>query len=279
MAEMSCTCCETRPPAAVMFAECPRCGHPPEAHDGQAAEERRDGIRIEFAPRGGGGYIIATVPVESEYTFPVRIAVGDYRQVSADGEPEVWKAWLWPVAGGAMHVTRSVAAAERPTEAALLETLQQRARKAPWWGQAAAGRVGAEWPAAATEINWELLQDLYVKPHQLIRDADPAGLDKDLHYGFIELLDEAKAVHHLFDMIDVPHGYSLDTRSIDDRALIAVCGMLALRGRLARISGWHARETGPAGTVGDNCAECGQPWVCDTRRMADGAYDGDRAGE
>jgi hypothetical protein len=232
-----------------------------------------DSIRIELAPRGAGGYIIATVPVEAEYVFPARIAVGDYRKVSADGEPEVWKAWLWPVAGGAMHVTRSCAAAERPTEAALLETLQKRARKAPWWAAAAREAAGSPFPSASADINWELLKELYVKPHELIRDADPDGVDKDLHYGFIELLDEAKAVHHLFDMIGVPRGYSLDTRAIDDRALVAVRGFLTLQERLGRISERHCRETGPAGTVGDRCVECGQPWPCDTRQIADGACD------
>jgi hypothetical protein len=42
--------------------------------------------------------------------------------------------------------------------------------------------------------------------------------------------------------------------------------------RLQRISIWHSRETGPAGTVGDYCTECGQRWPCDTRQMADGTY-------
>ena len=238
-----------------------------------------DGIRIELAPRGAGGYVIATVPVEAEYTFPVRIAVGDYRQVSEQPN-ENWKAWLWPVAGGAMHVTRSCAAAERPTEALLLAALQQRARKAPWWAAAARWAAGSPFPSVSADINWELLKELYAKPHKLIRDADPDGVDKDLHYGFIELLDEAKAVHHLLDMIDVPHGYSLDIRNIDDRTLIAVRGFLTLQERLDCLSGRHCRETGPAGTVGDRCAECGRPWPCDDRRIADGTYsDEDDSGE
>lgn len=126
---------------------------------------------------------------------------------------------------------------------------------------------GSEFPDPEG-MNWELLQQLYGKPHPLIRDIDTTGL----HYGIVELLLEAKAVHHLLDLIDVPHGYSADTRSIDDRALLAVRGVMTLRERLARISGWHARETGPAGTVGDYCTECGHRWPCDTRRMADGVY-------
>ena len=42
--------------------------------------------------------------------------------------------------------------------------------------------------------------------------------------------------------------------------------------RLDRIAGWHARESGPAGSVGDYCTECGGFWPCPTRRMADGTY-------
>lgn len=126
---------------------------------------------------------------------------------------------------------------------------------------------GSEFPDPAN-MNWGLLQDLYVKPHPLIRDIDTTGL----HYGIVELLLKAKAVHHLLDFADVPRGYSMDTRAIDDRTLLAVRGMLTLRARLARISGWHARETGPAGMVGDDCYECGFPWPCPTRQMADGIY-------
>jgi hypothetical protein len=45
--------------------------------------------------------------------------------------------------------------------------------------------------------------------------------------------------------------------------------------QLQRISTWHSRETGPHGTVGDCCNECGHTWPCDTRRMADGTYKDD----
>lgn len=126
---------------------------------------------------------------------------------------------------------------------------------------------GSEFPDPAG-MNWGLLQELYEKPHPLIRDIDTTGL----HFGIVELLFEAKAVHHLLDLADVPRGYSADTRAIDDRALLAVRGIMTLRERLARISGWHERETGPAGMVGDYCTECGHKWPCDTRRMADGTY-------
>lgn len=42
--------------------------------------------------------------------------------------------------------------------------------------------------------------------------------------------------------------------------------------RLQRISSWHSRETAEGGMVGDLCIECGHPWPCDSRRMADGTY-------
>lgn len=48
--------------------------------------------------------------------------------------------------------------------------------------------------------------------------------------------------------------------------------LMSLRERVDRIATWHARETGPAGTVGDFCTECGARWPCDTRRMAEGTY-------
>jgi hypothetical protein len=120
------------------------------------------------------------------------------------------------------------------------------------------------------KMNWELLKQLHDKPHPLIRVNDT--VTSGLHYGVVEVLYGAQAVHHLLDLIGVPPGYSLDTRDIDSRVLITVRAVMTLRERLARISGWHARETGPAGMVGDFCVCCGDRWPCDTRRMADGTY-------
>jgi hypothetical protein len=129
---------------------------------------------------------------------------------------------------------------------------------------------GSEFPYP-DDANWELLKELYGKPHPLVNNAwqppdveDPGWL--------IEMFCDVRAVHHLLDLADVPHGYSIDTRDIAARTLLAARGMMTLRERLARISGWHARETGPAGTVGDYCTECGHRWPCDSRRMADGVY-------
>lgn len=122
----------------------------------------------------------------------------------------------------------------------------------------------------SADVNWELLKELYDKPHPLIRVND--AVTSGLHYGVTEVLYEAQAIHHLLDLIGVPPGLSLDTRDIDTRVLVAVRGYLTLSERLSRVSAWHARETGPAGTVGDYCTECGHRWPCDTRRMADGVY-------
>lgn len=146
-------------------------------------------------------------------------------------------------------------------------------------GSTGQGTLAAVWPAQwagefppREQVPWGILQAFYGRSHPLIRDADPDGVDKDLDYGFTELLYEAKAVHHLLDLAGVPQGYGIDTTDIDCRTLLAVMAMGNLRERLARISARHAREAGPAGTVGDDCAECGQPWKCGTRRMADGEY-------
>lgn len=83
---------------------------------------------------------------------------------------------------------------------------------------------------------------------------------------------ELRAAQHLLDLAGAPHGYSLDTRDVADRMLVTVIALGNLRERLSRISRWHARESGPAGMVGDLCTECGHPWPCDSRRMADGTY-------
>jgi len=133
------------------------------------------------------------------------------------------------------------------------------------------GEPVSEWPPRE-EMNWNLLRELAAKPHPLLRPGGASGDTSDLHYSVVEVLHEAVTVHHLLDLAGVPQGYSVDTQDIDARTLIAIIGMGNLRERLSRIADWHARETGPAGTVGDFCTECGHRWPCDSRRMADGTY-------
>lgn len=130
---------------------------------------------------------------------------------------------------------------------------------------------GPEFPPR-DQVNWNLLRELEDRPHPLVNNewqTTAEGMER-LHQ--IESFHRMRNVHHLLDLAGVPHGYSLDTRDIDNRVLLAIMAMGNLRERLARLAGWHARETGPAGTVGDFCTECGHPWPCDSRRMADGTY-------
>jgi hypothetical protein len=143
--------------------------------------------------------------------------------------------------------------------------------------EARAERHAAERAHAAT-INWTLINELHRKPHPLL------NLTEGEQYGILidgkfddccnsvgEVMQEARTAHHLLDMAGIPRGtgYSSD---VDARTYLAITELGTLRERLARIAGWHARETGPAGTVGDFCTECGARWPCDTRRMAEGSY-------
>lgn len=133
----------------------------------------------------------------------------------------------------------------------------------------------SEFPSDPTVVNWGILKTLSERPHPLLKPGGSVGDISHLHFGEVEVLYGALVVHHLLDMAGVPQGLSLDTRDIGPRTLIAVLGMGKLRERLSRISGWHSREAGPAGTVGDFCNECERRWPCDTRRMADGTYEDD----
>lgn len=130
-----------------------------------------------------------------------------------------------------------------------------------------------------SEINFPLLGELAKKPHPLLNIVDDAlygaeigGAFTNCSGGVGETMQEARTAHHLLDMIGIPQGkgYSSD---LDARTFLAIREVMGLRERLDRIATWHARETGPSGTVGDFCTECGERWPCDTRRMADGTHE------
>lgn len=76
------------------------------------------------------GFVIATMPAPDSYTSGARLVVGDVHRISPDGEPEKWRAWLWPTTGGAMHVTQSCEAVDAPALDRLRDKLQKRG---PWW--------------------------------------------------------------------------------------------------------------------------------------------------
>lgn len=139
-------------------------------------------------------------------------------------------------------------------------------------GSPVAAGVDAATPAPAPNspvINFRLLKELRDREHPLLRIV-PEIVDT-YHVGVGEVMHEARTAHHLFDMIDIPHGEGYE-HDLDARAYLAIVKILNLRERLDRITTWHARETGPAGMVGDFCIRCGDLWPCDTHRMASGSY-------
>lgn len=75
--------------------------------------------------------VIATMPAPDPYTSGPRLVVGSIYRNSPDGERENWRAWLWPTAGGVMHVTQSCEAIDSPAIERLRDKLQKRG---PWWG-------------------------------------------------------------------------------------------------------------------------------------------------
>ena len=80
------------------------------------------------------------------------------------------------------------------------------------------------------EVDWSVLKDLADRDHPLVNNSWQPP-DPDTHYS-AEMFYEAKNVHHLLDMAGVPHGYSMDTRSIDCRVLLLVLAFERLRKRL-----------------------------------------------
>lgn len=91
--------------------------------------------RILIARTGErSGYLIAVMPPEGPYVSGARLLVGDVHRISPGGDPEKWRAWLWPEAGGGMHVTRTCEAVDAGDLKRLGERLQKRADKdGPWW--------------------------------------------------------------------------------------------------------------------------------------------------
>lgn len=104
-------------------------------------------FRIELALTGpSSGYVIAILPPPDGHWSGARLVVGDVRDLSAYDQPEgfprkgpeAWKAWLWPEAGGALHVTQTCQAAEAGSAEKLLEKIRRTAKAGPWWRDGAA---------------------------------------------------------------------------------------------------------------------------------------------
>lgn len=131
-------------------------------------------------------------------------------------------------------------------------------------------------PADVELINFDLLAQLAEKPHPLLHIADDFERQiREIPLAWVcEIFQQARSAHHLLDMADIPTqtAYKSD---LDSRAYLAIRQIIKLREQIDRIKSWHSRETGPAGTVGDYCTECGTRWPCDTWRLADGSYTDD----
>lgn len=109
------------------------------------------------------------------------------------------------------------------------------------------------------KVNVQLLNDLSSRPHVCAGETSPGQI---------------RAAHHLLDFVKIPQCDADDVlRDIDARVFIAVMELNAAYIRLDRIGGFHSRETGAHGTVGDFCVECGERWPCETRRIVNGQDD------
>lgn len=123
-------------------------------------------------------------------------------------------------------------------------------------------------------INWPLITDLATKPHKHLNitpGCEFTCLTHEDDHWIGEVEQEARTVQHLLDRAGIPEGKGYDAH-IDARTYLLLAEVSTLRERLARITDWHSRETGPHGMVGDYCNECGSAWPCDTRRLAEGTY-------
>lgn len=90
----------------------------------------REGYVLAYAPRVGEEDLL---PSQRHHMGAV-LAVGSLFRRSGDGEPEDWRAWLWPVAGGDVHITRHCDAVDDKSPERLRDRLQKSADKeGPWW--------------------------------------------------------------------------------------------------------------------------------------------------
>jgi hypothetical protein len=89
-------------------------------------------IKVALTGDRSGFVIAVTEPPDSYHSGRV-LAVGSVLRVDGDGEPEAWRAWLWPLAGSGLHVSQHCDAVDAPTSGELGEKLRKRAAKGAWW--------------------------------------------------------------------------------------------------------------------------------------------------
>lgn len=121
------------------------------------------------------------------------------------------------------------------------------------------------------DINFTLLQELATKPHWALNVVD---LPPDVHIGVSEILTEARTALHLLDLAGIPQGRErCYHENVDARVYLAITELFDLRERCERIADWHSRVVIEGGLFDDYCRECGDPYPCETRRMADGTHE------
>lgn len=124
-------------------------------------------------------------------------------------------------------------------------------------------------------INYAALQFLATQPHPNIRDV---MLPPGTHVGVDEVLTQAKVTHHLLTLAGVPNrSDGTSSGDLDARMFLALRRIQRQQEILDRIAARHARETGPGGTVGDFCLDCGQVSPCETFLLATGQLDENEA--
>lgn len=102
------------------------------------------------------------------------------------------------------------------------------------------------------------------------RTCDHGG---ELPLGWMELGMEAENAQQLLDFAGIPDGHPQGRGDVDWRVAEAVLRLSEGKSRLSAIAAAHARETGPAGMVGDYCIECDRRWPCPTYQFAHGDRD------
>ena len=108
------------------------------------------------------------------------------------------------------------------------------------------------------------------RPHRHYSDADTCSHGERLDVGWLELGQEAETAQQLLDFAGIHDGNPQGRGDVDWRVAEAVLRLHEAEGRLEAIAAAHARETGPAGTVGDFCIECEMRWPCPTQAWASG---------
>lgn len=129
-------------------------------------------------------------------------------------------------------------------------------------------------------INWVVLTELADKPHPLLNIAE--DFEKQIRETPLawmrEVFTEARTVHHLLDMVGIPHGQAY-AQDLDARTYLAIAEILKMRRQLDRITSWHSQAVEDEGMISGLCNECGDPHPCETRRMANGSHEDLTEGE